>query len=324
MIDLGDHEPFDSAIAERFRLLEQIPPPTDVLNRRPLTPPVPVTPSGAVASFPQRPRSPRRLAALAAALALAGGSAIAVTGLGRDSTGVETVDPAGGPQLPSVSSLPVDVAGGSRVVAVEASGVGEVHRPEGSDSRAEAGQDSGTGEPEASGGSDDPSEEGTPPSTEENQTASSTATTSTTDSSSVTSGNDTAAEDTSTTAPVTTTSTTTTTSTSLWTSVNPGKDGMLTIRGTLTEILTDCQSHLRLDSEGQVVEVSPVSCDGGSWIVVDGNRIQTSSGFVSEDQAFDRHDPSLRPGRQVVVVAVSPPGVARLSLDCPVCRVNGG
>ena len=106
------------------------------------------------------------------------------------------------------------------------------------------------------------------------------------------------------------------------TTIDDGRGETVTIRGVVTEVFTDCQSRLVLNDDGEVVRVGPVSCDGGSHIVVDGIRIQTSSGFVPAEMYFDRHPRDLLPGTQVRVVAV------RLSyghsLDCDRCGVSIG
>jgi hypothetical protein len=95
---------------------------------------------------------------------------------------------------------------------------------------------------------------------------------------------------------------------------------MLTFQGTVTEVFTDCQSHLGLDDQGKVVDLGPASCDGGSWIEIDGTRIRTSSGFVSSDQAYDRHPAGLRPGQQATVVAYKT--ASGLTLECVLCKVS--
>ncbi len=94
------------------------------------------------------------------------------------------------------------------------------------------------------------------------------------------------------------------------------------VRGTVTEVFTDCVSRLVLTETGQVVETGPISCDGGSFIVVDGNRVFTSSGYTSADLAFDKHPSNLKPGMDVLVTAVRRGGSGPLTLDCDSCRIR--
>lgn len=104
-----------------------------------------------------------------------------------------------------------------------------------------------------------------------------------------------------------------------------GPDRITVIRGMLTEVFTDCQSHLVLDDNNQVVPMSTVSCDGGSYIVVDGKTVRTSSGFVSSDRYYDRHNSLMRPGKQVVVSAVPSELLADTwTLNCASCSITGG
>ncbi|MDH3302951.1 MAG: hypothetical protein OES24_20820 [Acidimicrobiia bacterium] len=95
------------------------------------------------------------------------------------------------------------------------------------------------------------------------------------------------------------------------------------LRGTVTEVFTDCVSRLVLTETGQVVQGGPVSCDGGSYIVVGGTRVFTSSGFTSADLAFDKHPSNLKPGQEVSVTATRTGGPAGpLTLACDGCRVR--
>ena len=101
----------------------------------------------------------------------------------------------------------------------------------------------------------------------------------------------------------------------------PTDDSIVTISGLVTEVFTDCQSHLVLAGD-EVHSQDEVSCDAGSWIVVDGVRVRTSSGFTTSDQAYDRHRPDLRPGDRVTVTAVTPGGRNQYSMDCPLCSIE--
>lgn len=104
-----------------------------------------------------------------------------------------------------------------------------------------------------------------------------------------------------------------------------GPDQMIVIRGMLTELFTDCQAHYVLGSGGGVELRDAISCDGGSYVVVDGKTIQTSAGFSPAGQYYDRHDPALRPGQQVVVSATAASQTsAALTLNCRQCGIALG
>lgn len=99
--------------------------------------------------------------------------------------------------------------------------------------------------------------------------------------------------------------------------------GTVSLRGTVTEVFTDCHSRLLLTETGQVVEGGPVTCDGGSSIVVNGTRVFTSSGYTSADLAFDKHPSNLKPGVEVSVTATRMGGASGpLTLACDACRVR--
>jgi hypothetical protein len=50
------------------------------------------------------------------------------------------------------------------------------------------------------------------------------------------------------------------------------KDTTVHLEGTLTQVFTDCESSLRLGPKGEIINDKAVSCDGGSYIVID-NRV---------------------------------------------------
>lgn len=104
-----------------------------------------------------------------------------------------------------------------------------------------------------------------------------------------------------------------------------GVDQMIVIRGILTELFTDCQARYVLGDGGGVEEIGPVSCDGGSYVVVDGKTIRTSAGYVPAGQYYDRHNPALRPGQRVVVSATAASQTsAALTLNCARCGISLG
>lgn len=124
--------------------------------------------------------------------------------------------------------------------------------------------------------------------------------------------------------PVTTASTATTTAAPPTTAGPDDTAGeTIALQGTVTEVFTDCVSRLLLTDTGQVVQGGPVTCDGGSYIVVDGTRVFTSSGFTSADLAFDKHPSNLKPGQEVSVIAVRTGGSSGpLTLACDSCRLR--
>jgi hypothetical protein len=100
---------------------------------------------------------------------------------------------------------------------------------------------------------------------------------------------------------------------------------MIVIRGILTELFTDCQAHYVLGGGGVVEQRDSITCDGGSYVVVDGKTIQTSAGLVPAGQYYDRHNPALRPGQQVVVSATAASQTsAALTLNCGQCGIALG
>ncbi len=95
------------------------------------------------------------------------------------------------------------------------------------------------------------------------------------------------------------------------------------ISGLVTEVMVDCQSHQVLGDNGKVEDTGAVTCDGGSFIVVNGTRIFTSAGFTAAEFYWDKHNPKLRPGLNVSVVA-APIAGGPLGLACDECGVRIG
>jgi len=100
--------------------------------------------------------------------------------------------------------------------------------------------------------------------------------------------------------------------------------GTEVVSGTVTEVFTDCYAHLVLTDDGEIDVIEPVSCDGGSWVIIDGIRVATASGFVlTDDEVFDRHIRDLQPGETATAVATATSGGA-LNLDCDECSLRRG
>lgn len=92
------------------------------------------------------------------------------------------------------------------------------------------------------------------------------------------------------------------------------------VSGVVTEVFQDCGSHLVLEN-GRVVERGAVICDGGSYIVVDGETIRTSAGFTVAEEYYDVDISNLTPGDNVEVYYVTNElGVNEL--DCNDCTIE--
>lgn len=103
----------------------------------------------------------------------------------------------------------------------------------------------------------------------------------------------------------------------------PADGDLVTIRGVITEVMLDCNSHLILKDNGEVEQSDAIMCDGGNFIVVDGNQISTTSGFVPADMAFNNHPDWIKPGLQVTVTAFRE-RAGWLHLNCDECRIRRG
>ena len=290
----------DPLVAERFQLLDQLavpPMPTDGVRALDAT--------AMAAEHPSNRRPAFALAAAAAVLVVAALSALAFTQ--RDN----------GQELVALESNQVEAVQGPLVVeddATEGATTSTVEREsettasDATNSAAPTTQSTDVGGSSTSGGLSD--------------TSQTTAITTSTTLDSVTTTEPSTTATTATSTSTTTATTTSTTTTSTTTTATQGGD-VTTISGLLTVVFTDCQSRLVLNDSGEVENVGPISCDGGSYIVVDGIRIQTSAGFVASDAYWDKHPSNFQPGQTVVVTAfVHSSG--RLDLSCNQCSVRWG
>lgn len=115
-----------------------------------------------------------------------------------------------------------------------------------------------------------------------------------------------------------------TTATTVAETTEPEGPELQIVSGTVTEVFTDCYTHLILTEEGESVVIEPVSCDGGSWVIIDGVRIETASGFVlTDDEVFDHHIRDLQPGEVATAVAVLT-DADTLDLNCDECGLSRG
>lgn len=291
----GDDARLDPQIAERFQMLDRLAPPDTWAQ---------ATGRSNVVDFPTadpivRPRSASVWVAAAAGLvAVAGLSYLALTGGGATSElqtddaqdPAQTAEEAPGPN--QVVTITADVDEG-RADSSAAEGAGE--------SAADDGSADGSAEDADGSGADDAGQ--TDGGAENGTTSTTTPTTPTTGS-----------------GPATTVdgADTTTTSTDISLIPDPG-DKPVAFTGTITAVFTDCLSHRYLAEDGSIQD-GTITCDGGSWIEVNGLRIRTSSGFTADDQAWNRHPSSAVPGQQATVRALS--GRTGYSLECMTCSVE--
>ena len=308
-------DPYDPIVADRFRLLDRVDPGE---FGGPGRPPGRV-PSGGETG----PSRVRYLLAGATVAAVVGLSAVALARAGTDGELEASAD--GDVQIESESTTEPPVAGDDR----EDNGSLRVEVPD--DGVDDGGEDRSTA---------DRSTEDRPSDTEtETETETEVATADRAPGSAVTTVSTEAPPQTTTAAPAKTTiggaATSTTKAPPQTTTVDlsdkssllkpPTGEKTVIVRGQVNEVFTDCRSRLILNAAGEVESVGPVSCDGGSYIVVEGTKIHTSSGFVAADDAYDKHIPTLRPGQTVTVTAI-PTGATggRLTLDCVSCGITLG
>jgi hypothetical protein len=291
--DVPHLEPFDPVIAERFGLLDRVDPPDPVVGLRPSkTTTLPTVDS-------DRSRFLLAVAAAVALLVMAAGAFIASSG------GDESIDVAGDMASESGDELSTRSTTNA-TLSVE---------PRVSD------RETTTSAPPADSDKPSPSDSVVNP-TQVDQTASSTVpeTGKTTETGPTTVPETTVPKTTvqETTVPETTDPETTDPKSTL-----PPEAELVTIRGVVTEVMLDCQVHVILNEDGTTNTTGPVICDGGNFIVVDGIRISTSSGYVPVEMAFNNHPEWLRPGLQVTVIAVQDPG-GWVHVNCEACSITRG
>lgn len=312
--DDDELDSYDPIVAEQFALLDQLSPPEALEPVATVTtlhtqPPI---------AAPAEVARPLHLVAAAAALvAVAGLSVLALTNTGstqdvdagddgNDETQIEgTADESGESQ--------------SLTVKVPTSAGSKTSGPAGGDASAEVVDETSTSTTQAAG--NEPAE------SDSTDTSSANAVTTGSTEAPATNSSSTVAS-TETSVVTTPPATTATTASSLpapggsWLNP-PTPEKSRVIRGTVTEVFTDCQSRLILNDAGEVESVGPVSCDGGSYIVVDGTRIQTTAGFGASEDNYSKHPANLRPGQRVSVTTVPTESAGgMLTLDCVLCRVT--
>jgi len=315
-------------VAERFRLLDQVPVP-DLGPLMASTPAATPGPSSgrrrvvlAVAAAPGRRRFVLAVAAAAAVLALATGAFVAA--LGDDNSSVEVAG-----ELVSTDVADVAEGGGSTDGSASSSSddgenrrgstllVPQASRSENSPTSTESGDGDGDRDgvstdvidaADGDGGSATPSTTVVDPPDSEPTIRSSV----------TTMPPETSSPDTS--IPKTTVPETTVWETSVpETTVPEGELRSLT--GIVTEVMLDCQRHLVLNERGEVVDGPAIMCDGGSFIVVNDVRIFTTSGYVPADMAFNKHPEGIKPGQRVSVIGLMI-GPRTMTLNCDRCGVR--
>lgn len=319
-------DPYDPEVAERFALLDRlVPPPVPLAGGEPMVArtetgsprPSTVEVLPASPSSPGRRRRPALLAAAAAVVVLVGVGAMALTG-GDDGPGPGLVE-AG----PAADGVGTDGTDGATDRSVGSTAAIDDDGTAGGDGQAD-GSSSEAITVEVPG---DPEEDGDTAATESSSTTtiapSSTATTSasTTASTDATDGDHDGGGDPSDGGAPVIPKETTVPERPTGSIVDRGDGQLITISGIVTEVFRDCQSWMVLNEDGVAEPRSGVSCDGGSFIVVDGRRIQTSSGYVAAEMTFDKHPAELQPGTFVVVIAVNGP-YGGPTLDCDRCGVG--
>ena len=98
--------------------------------------------------------------------------------------------------------------------------------------------------------------------------------------------------------------------------------GVETIEGIITRIDRESDHALILENGEVVEEDGPVVADGGWAVTVDGKKIQTTSGFVPQEEAFSVDVTNFSPGDRVLILA-EPTGFAdNYTLNCATCKIE--
>lgn len=95
-----------------------------------------------------------------------------------------------------------------------------------------------------------------------------------------------------------------------------------TIEGVLNEVFEDCASY-RVFENGEVVEKDQISCDGGSFVVINDVKVQTSAGYVPADQYYIKDISGLAPGDTVQAIYVEEEFGNTLNCDtCDIIKIS--
>ena len=92
------------------------------------------------------------------------------------------------------------------------------------------------------------------------------------------------------------------------------------VTGVITELTEDC---VRREAyvDGRIVTEGAVTCDGGSYLLVGDQRIQTSAGFVAESEYFEVRIRDFNAGDSVeVIYNERSPGI--FDLNCEECAIR--
>ncbi len=94
------------------------------------------------------------------------------------------------------------------------------------------------------------------------------------------------------------------------------------ISGFIVAIEPDCEEPRYLNRDDMIgVEESPILCDSGSFIELDGGeRVQTALTFSSDP--FDKHDSGWELGQEVSLTVTESGSPDYYSLDCDSCGQN--
>jgi hypothetical protein len=96
-------------------------------------------------------------------------------------------------------------------------------------------------------------------------------------------------------------------------------NSLLSVEGVVQEVFEDCARYRVLEG-GAVVERNNITCDGGSFIVVDDVRIQTSSGFVPVEESYVTEISDITPGDTLKVSYIA--GEFTNSINCEECGIT--
>jgi len=101
---------------------------------------------------------------------------------------------------------------------------------------------------------------------------------------------------------------------------NPRQEGSMS--GVVTSKFTDCVGGEKLDTNGKIVPIDQVSCDGGSTITLDHkNTFITATGYVRPEYAYKKDVSSIKVGDKVLVRYMTD-SQGNKSLNCESCGVT--
>ncbi len=97
------------------------------------------------------------------------------------------------------------------------------------------------------------------------------------------------------------------------------EDGANTVSGQVNEVFEDC-SRRRVFKDGEIVDKQDISCDGGSYLIVEGVQVYTSSGYTSAESYFEYDISNIDPGDMLQVTYDR--GEFRNTINCGQCNIE--